>query len=146
MFAVSGGQGDDEVRSETDAMAEYLRARGVPDDRIVREDRSVNTRQNLRLSAALWDGTTQGHRAAVVTSVYRTSLLAHRVGLSLLPAVPVATAVFESPGRCPHDEWTSTAPVPQRWSCAGNGTQRRGVLRSMVSWPSSIFSPAAAQA
>ncbi|MGC0208219.1 YdcF family protein [Streptomyces levis] len=95
VFAVSGGQGDDEVRSETDAMAEYLRARGVPDDRIVREDRSVNTRQNLRLSAALLDGTTQGHRAAVVTSVYRTSLLAHRVVLSLLPAVPVATAVFE---------------------------------------------------
>ncbi|MEU3853770.1 YdcF family protein [Streptomyces sp. NPDC029554] len=83
VFVVSGGQGDDEVRSEADAMAEYLRSRGVPDDRIVREDRSVNTGQNLRFSAALMDGATHGQRAAVVTSgfhVYRTSLLARRVG------------------------------------------------------------------
>ncbi|MFD8150812.1 YdcF family protein [Streptomyces sp. NPDC059720] len=133
VFVVSGGQGDDEVRSEADAMADYLRGRGVPADRIVREDRSVNTGQNLRFSAALVDGATPGPRATVVTSgfhVYRTTLLARRagvpvhvvgaptspaywlaatlreyaavlwldrlrlVGLSLLLAVPVATAVF----------------------------------------------------
>ncbi|MEU1315003.1 YdcF family protein [Streptomyces tibetensis] len=133
VFVVSGGQGDDEVRSEADAMADYLRGRGVPDDRIVREDRSVNTGQNLRFSAALVEGVTPGYRATVVTSgfhVYRTALLARRVGvsvhvvgaptspaywlaatlrefaailwldrlplvgLSLLLAVPVATAVF----------------------------------------------------
>ncbi|MFD8232937.1 YdcF family protein [Streptomyces sp. NPDC059696] len=134
VFVLSGGQGDDEVRSEADAMADYLHGRGVPADRIVREDRSVNTGQNLRFSAALVDGTPDGHRATVVTSafhVYRTTLLARRVGvpvhvvgaptspaywlaatlrefaavlwldrlpligLSLLLAVPVATAVFE---------------------------------------------------
>lgn len=134
VYVVSGGQGDDEVRSEAEAMADYLRGRGVPADRIVREDRSVNTGQNLRFSMALVDGTTPGHRATVVTSgfhVYRTTLLARRVGapvhvvgaptspaywlaatlrefaailwldrlplvgLSLLLAVPVATAVFE---------------------------------------------------
>ncbi|MFM9596596.1 YdcF family protein [Streptomyces scabiei] len=133
VFVVSGGQGDDEVRSEADAMADHLRRRGVPADQIVREDRSVNTGQNLRFSAALMDGTSAGHRATVVTSgfhVYRTTLLARRagvsvhvvgaptspaywlaatlrefaavlwldrlplVGLSLLLAVPVATAVF----------------------------------------------------
>ncbi|MFF7312606.1 ElyC/SanA/YdcF family protein [Streptomyces sp. NPDC008137] len=134
VFVLSGGQGDDEVRSEADAMADYLRGRGVPADRIVREDRSVNTGQNLRFSAALVDGTAPGRRATVVTSgfhVYRTTLLARRVGvpvhvvgaptspaywlaatlrefaavlwldrlllvgLSLLLAVPVATAVFQ---------------------------------------------------
>lgn len=134
VFLVSGGQGDDEVRSEADAMADYLRARGVPADRIVREDCSVNTGQNLRFSAALMDRTASGHRATVVTSgfhVYRTALLARRagvlvhvvgaatspaywlsatlrefaavlwldrlplIGLSLLLAVPVATAVFQ---------------------------------------------------
>ncbi|MCX3291803.1 YdcF family protein [Streptomyces sp. NEAU-H22] len=132
VFVLSGGQGDDEVRSEADAMADYLRGRGVPADRIVREDRSVNTGQNLRFSAALVDGTAP--RATVVTSgfhVYRTTLLARRVGvpvhvvgaptspaywlaatlrefaatlwldrlpligLSLLLAVPVATALFQ---------------------------------------------------
>lgn len=134
VFVVSGGQGDDEVRSEADAMADYLAGRGVPADRIVREDRSVNTGQNLRFSAALVNGITPRHRATVVTSgfhVYRTTLLARRVGvpvhvvgaptspaywlaatlrefaailwldrlsligLSLLLAVPVATAIFE---------------------------------------------------
>ncbi|MFE9030832.1 YdcF family protein [Streptomyces iakyrus] len=134
VFVVSGGQGEDEVRSEADAMADYLRGRGVPADRIVREDRSVNTGQNLRFSAALVDGIPSGHRATVITSgfhVYRTVLLARRVGvpvhvvgaftspaywlaatlrefaavlwldrfplvgLSLLLAVPVATAVFK---------------------------------------------------
>ncbi|MFE4696830.1 YdcF family protein [Streptomyces sp. NPDC056738] len=135
VFVVSGGQGGDEVRSEADAMADYLRARGVDADRIVREDRSVNTGQNLRFSAALMDRTAaSGHRATVVTSgfhVYRTALLARRagvpvhvvgaptspaywlsatlrefvavlwldrlplIGLSLLLAVPVATAVFQ---------------------------------------------------
>ncbi|MFJ3224174.1 YdcF family protein [Streptomyces sp. NPDC086783] len=30
VFVVSGGQGDDEVRSEADAMADHLRGRGVP--------------------------------------------------------------------------------------------------------------------
>jgi uncharacterized SAM-binding protein YcdF (DUF218 family) len=133
-FVVSGGQGDDEVVSEADAMADYLRARGVSSDRIVREDRSVNTRQNLRFSGTLMERAGPGHRATVVTSgfhVYRTTLLARRagvpvdvigaptspaywlsatlrefaavlwldrvplVGLSLLLAVPVATAVFE---------------------------------------------------
>lgn len=103
-------------------------------DRIVREDRSVNTRQNLRFSGALMERAGPGHRATVVTSgfhVYRTTLLARRagvsvdvigaptspaywlsatlrefaavlwldrvplVGLSLLLAVPVGTAVFQ---------------------------------------------------
>ncbi|MFF8675255.1 YdcF family protein [Streptomyces sp. NPDC015242] len=134
VFVVSGGQGEDEVCSEADAMADYLRGRGVPADRIIREDRSVNTGQNLRFSAALVDDATPGHCATVVTSgfhVYRTTLLARRVGvrvhvvgaatspaywlaatlrefaavlwldrlplvgLSLLLAVPVATAVFQ---------------------------------------------------
>ncbi|MFF7169268.1 YdcF family protein [Streptomyces pseudovenezuelae] len=133
VFVVSGGQGEDEVRSEAEAMADYLRERGVPADRIVREDRSVNTGQNLRFSAALVDGAAP-HHVTVVTSgfhVYRTTLLARRVGvsahvvgaptspaywlaatlrefaavlwldrvcligLSLLLAVPVATAVFQ---------------------------------------------------
>ncbi|MFG2126447.1 YdcF family protein [Streptomyces sp. NPDC048751] len=84
IFVVSGGQGDDEVCSEAQAMADYLRERGVAADRILQEDRSVNTGQNLRFSAALMDRTAPGHRATVVTSgfhVYRTSLLARRVGV-----------------------------------------------------------------
>ena len=52
-FVVSGGQGPDEIRSEADAMADYLLSRGVPAERILREDRSGDTAENMRYSAAL---------------------------------------------------------------------------------------------
>ena len=53
VFVPSGGQGPDEVISEAEAMRRYLMERGVPEDRILPEDRSANTYENLRNSAAL---------------------------------------------------------------------------------------------
>ena len=47
---VSGGQGDDEPRSEASAMAEYLVEAGVPEGDVLREDRSTTTAENLRYS------------------------------------------------------------------------------------------------
>ncbi|MCD8212267.1 MAG: YdcF family protein [Oscillospiraceae bacterium] len=44
---VSGGQRKDEPRTEASAMAEYLTEGGVDPDRILVEDRSVNTLENL---------------------------------------------------------------------------------------------------
>lgn len=45
---------DDEVRFEADAMADCLRGRDVPADRIVRDDRCVGTTQNLRSARPSW--------------------------------------------------------------------------------------------
>ena len=50
---VSGGQGPDEPMSEARAMADYLIEQGVPEERILLEDQSHNTNQNLRLTAQL---------------------------------------------------------------------------------------------
>lgn len=50
---VSGGQGSDEVRPEADVMAGYLTARGVAGDRVVLEDRSTTTEENIRYTAEL---------------------------------------------------------------------------------------------
>lgn len=50
IFVPSGGQGADEVISEGEAMERYLLAQGIPADRILREDKSVNTNQNFGLS------------------------------------------------------------------------------------------------
>lgn len=50
---VSGGQGAGETRPEADAMAEYLMAHGLDEGRIVREDRSTSTAENVRYSAEL---------------------------------------------------------------------------------------------
>jgi uncharacterized SAM-binding protein YcdF (DUF218 family) len=54
LLLVSGGKGRDESRSEAEAMAEYLHVRhGVPLGEVMVEDRSVNTRENIRFSKAL---------------------------------------------------------------------------------------------
>lgn len=49
-FVVSGGKGDDEVVSEAEAMKRYLIDQGISEDRIILEDKSVNTFENLRNS------------------------------------------------------------------------------------------------
>lgn len=53
LVIVSGGQGPGEDISEAEAMAAYLEAEGISERRILKEDRSVNTEQNLRFSQAL---------------------------------------------------------------------------------------------
>lgn len=84
-FVPSGGQGADEVISEAEAMARYLRSLGVPDSQIVLEDSSTTTWENLinsrDLIAGLAGGTTP--RSALVTSdyhVFRTAMYARAVG------------------------------------------------------------------
>lgn len=49
-FVPSGGQGPDEVMSEGEAMENYLLSQGVEPERIHREDKSVNTFQNMQFS------------------------------------------------------------------------------------------------
>lgn len=50
-FVPSGGQGLDEPCSEAESIGNYLAERGVPQDRILLEDRATNTRQNMLFSA-----------------------------------------------------------------------------------------------
>ena len=49
-FVPSGGQGSDEVISEGEAMERYLLEQGVPAGRILREDKSTNTFENMKFS------------------------------------------------------------------------------------------------
>ena len=84
VMIVSGGKGSDERVSEASAMAAYLANRGVPADRIVLEDQSRNTEENLVFSKAIMDQLRPGARATVVTSdfhAFRAALLARRLGL-----------------------------------------------------------------
>ena len=52
---VSGGQGPDEPVSEARAMADYLIEQGIGQERILLEDQSHNTVQNLTLTRQLLD-------------------------------------------------------------------------------------------
>ena len=79
----SGGQGPDEVISEAEAMARYVRGKLEGEAiEVVKEDQSTTTEENLRLSSALLG---DAARVAVATSNYhalRAGSLARKLGLA----------------------------------------------------------------
>lgn len=82
---VSGGQGKGENRSEAAVMAEGLQQKGISEDRILLEDQSRNTKENLQNSAQILAENGLGNRAAIVTDEYhqfRAGMLARRAGIS----------------------------------------------------------------
>lgn len=85
MLVTSGGKGSDEPVAEGAAMADYLIAEGLPEDRIIVENRSRNTEQNLRYSAELLaERTIVGPIAAVTNNfhAFRAALIMRRLGLN----------------------------------------------------------------
>lgn len=78
---VSGGQGSDEPISEAEGMAGYLEAAGISPDRVIQEDKSVNTYENISLSGKLLNR--EKDRVAVVTNnfhVFRAVQIAKKQG------------------------------------------------------------------
>ena len=54
MLILSGGQGADEVQSEASSMKTYALAQGVPENKILLENHSATTKENLQYSDAVW--------------------------------------------------------------------------------------------
>jgi uncharacterized SAM-binding protein YcdF (DUF218 family) len=82
MIITSGGRGSDEETTEAAAMASYLIAAGVPAERILLEDRSTTTRENLVNSRELMIARDPGYRCLLVTNnfhAFRTALIAREV-------------------------------------------------------------------
>ena len=67
MCIVSGGRGDDEERTEAEAMRDYLVEKGVSPDRIICEDRSATTYENIRFSLEIAKNVGLPERFAIVT-------------------------------------------------------------------------------
>ncbi len=81
----SGGQGPGEDVPEAVAMADYLVARGVARDRVLLEDRSTTTWENLTFSKAIMTEQRPDYRCLVVTNnfhVLRAALLARKAKLN----------------------------------------------------------------
>ncbi|WP_410605115.1 YdcF family protein [Amycolatopsis sp. lyj-90] len=81
MVVTSGGQGPDEDLPESHAMAEYLVEAGLPRERILLEDQSRTTFENLTFSAEIMRASKAGYRCTVVTNnfhVLRAALIARR--------------------------------------------------------------------
>lgn len=82
---VSGGQGAGEDVTEASAMHDWLIAHGVPESRIVQEDQSTSTRENLENSFAIIRsrGGDPAGGVAVVSSeyhLYRAKQMARALG------------------------------------------------------------------
>jgi vancomycin permeability regulator SanA len=84
-FVPSGGQGSDEVISESEAIRRYLIENNIPPEQILTEDQSVNTYQNLLFSKKVIEADSENeYKPAISTTnyhVFRSYVLAEKVGL-----------------------------------------------------------------
>jgi len=82
---VCGGLGSRAVITEAEAMARFLTARGVPRERILLEERSTSTYENLTFAKKILDEHFQdGFRAVLVTNdfhLYRAIRIARNNGI-----------------------------------------------------------------
>ncbi|MDR0488052.1 MAG: YdcF family protein [Propionibacteriaceae bacterium] len=84
LFVVSGGMGSDEARSEASAMAEYLVGKGIPEDKIIQEDQSRTTKENISNTKDLLTQAGFTGRVVTVTNsfhAFRSALLLQRANL-----------------------------------------------------------------
>lgn len=84
-IVVSGGKGPGETITEAEAMKRYLIKNGVNEERIIKEDKSTNTSENLKFTAKILKemNKTESLKITIVTSdfhVFRAKFLAARHG------------------------------------------------------------------
>ncbi|MCW5950666.1 MAG: YdcF family protein [Propionibacteriaceae bacterium] len=85
VLVTSGGQGEDEPRSEAEAMAEYLSEHGVPEAAILTETESRTTEENLANTAVLLAERGIAGPVAVVTNnfhAFRAAMMMRKAGLA----------------------------------------------------------------
>ncbi|MCM3759107.1 YdcF family protein [Sporosarcina aquimarina] len=90
-LVLSGGQGHDEGISEAQAMVNYLSAQGFPENRMIIEDQSTSTYENLVNTKKLLPQSITG--VTLITSDYhlaRAGYLAEKVGYEW-DAIPAKT-------------------------------------------------------
>ena len=88
-FVPSGGQGGDEVVSEAESMKRYLIEQGVPENQILKEDKSVNTYQNMEFSKKVIENDADDMENAKIAfsttnyHVFRGYILAKKIGMKV---------------------------------------------------------------
>jgi len=85
MIIVCGGQGPGDIMTEALAMERYLIERGVPQDRIIQEDMSTSTYENLYFAKGILDEYfPDGFQAVLITNdfhIFRAVSMASRMGM-----------------------------------------------------------------
>lgn len=96
---LSGGQGRGEDISEAQCMFDYLTAAGIEESRLILEDKSTTTLENIRFSRAIIVERSLSREVAIVTDGFhelRAANFAEREGLTP-SAVPAKTPWFVFP-------------------------------------------------
>lgn len=92
---VSGGQGSNEPFAEAVGMAAYLEKHGISAERIIKEDKSKTTEENLKNSMKYIE---KGSSVGIVTNnfhIFRASQIAESAGLEDFSAIAAkSTALF----------------------------------------------------
>ena len=94
MVVVSGGKGGDEDISEAECMKRYLVDKGADPARIIMEDKSTTTFENIQNSFAVTDPLGLGRDVTIVTDgfhQYRASLIAKKMGAAEVTAISART-------------------------------------------------------
>lgn len=98
LCVVSGGQGSNEPCSEAEGMYTYLVGRGIAPERILMEDQSTDTSENIAFSAALIGGTDKD--VGIVTNnfhVFRGVMLARHAGFENACGISARSNIFFQP-------------------------------------------------
>ena len=83
-FVPSGGRGADEVISEAECMKNYLISQGIAEERIIPEDKSTSTEENMRFSRQIIEADCPEPRIVFSTSNYhvlRSGMISRSEGL-----------------------------------------------------------------
>lgn len=98
MCIVSGGKGANEPFSEAEGMSEYLLKNGVEKERIILEDKSTNTAENLKYSKILLKQSYEN--VGIVTNnfhMFRAIQIAKKQGLSNVCGIAADSNVLYLP-------------------------------------------------
>lgn len=96
---LSGGKGNGENLSEAEAMFNSLKEKGIPEDRMLLEDKSTSTSENLEFSKNIIEKESLGDEVVIITTdfhQYRASLIAKDNGL-ISYAVSAKSGTFSLP-------------------------------------------------
>ena len=99
IIIVSGGQGSNEPASEASVMKDYLVGRGIDESRILMEDKSTNTSENLQLSASLYDGLSDSSVGIVSSNfhIFRALAIAKKCGYTDVTGIPADSVLLYLP-------------------------------------------------
>lgn len=99
LVIVSGGQGEYEDISEAQCMKDYLIDKGISDDRIIMEDKSTSTYENILFSKQIMSDMELGNNVTIITDGFhqlRAKMIANKLDLET-DSVSAKTPIYLLP-------------------------------------------------